>query len=411
MIGFAFFINPVPFGLDILPDVIGCVPIFFGLTQLAYFDGSIEDARKSILYLTAVEFIHLLLMRAVFLTDIGTNRLLAVTGFSIVQSILYIVIFKKLFGGISYFALRNNHNQTLAKCDGTAFLSYLAFFVRIAAMFIPELIALIEWNLFTELDPDAYDAISAFVKMKPVIVVMFTLIALVTSVIWYISFIKLIKTFYKEAGEELDMRYTCEYTSRPEKILPKKLRRGTYAIYFALFFALDVKFDNIRIIPASAMFLVLFAAMFFFNGISDFKQTKRLALPAFFILLATEIYRTILTPNGAIIIYETDILVVAGAAILGLAAIILCMLCIKHFLSETKRLSENLGIDEVPTNASWIFYCVSVILWAMGFVIPYFYPTVATPRLIASVIFIWQTVKIFETINEEKMHKIELYGE
>ena len=61
--GFLFFVNPVPAGLDILPDVFGCVLLFFGLTQLSYFDESVEEAKKSLLYLFGVEAIHLLLMR------------------------------------------------------------------------------------------------------------------------------------------------------------------------------------------------------------------------------------------------------------------------------------------------------------------------------------------------------------
>ncbi len=411
LIGFAFFVNPVPFGLDIVPDVIGCVMLFFGLTQLAYFDGSVEDARKSIFYLTAVEFLHLLLMRSMFLTQISTNRLLAVTGFSIVQGIIYIMLFKKLFGGIAYFAMRNNCNQTLNKCDGTAFLSYLAFFVRIGATLIPELISLIEWNLYVELDPDKHDAISAFVNMKPVIVVLFTLIALGTSVVWFISLAKLLTVFKKEAAETLDTRYNGEYTSRPEKVIPKKLRRGSYAVYFALFFALDIKFDGIRIIPASAMFLLLFVAAFFFRGISEFKSTKIYAIPAFLLVLATELYQAQFTPNGAIVIYETDIKTVAIAAVIGLSALILCMFCIRMFLSEVKSVSINLGLGEISTTAAWFFYCVSMILWCLGFVIPYFYSSIATPRFIATAIFIWQSVKVLEQINEANYQKTELYGQ
>jgi hypothetical protein len=59
--------------------------------------------------------------------------MLAVTAFSIVEGIVYVIFFKKLFSGISYYAMRNNCNKTLERCDGTAFLSYLAFFIRLGA--------------------------------------------------------------------------------------------------------------------------------------------------------------------------------------------------------------------------------------------------------------------------------------
>ena len=410
LIGFAFFINPVPFGLDIVPDVIGCLLIFFGLTQLAYFDGSVEDARKCILYLTVTEFLHLLLMRSMFLTEIGSNRLLAVTVFSIVQGIIYIIFFKKLFAGIIYFSMRNNCNRTLAECDGTAFLSYLSFFVRIGATLIPEFIALLEWKLHVEVDQDKYDAISAFVNMKPAIVVLFTLISLGTSIVWFVSLVKLLNIFKKEASETLDTRYNSEYTVRPEKVIPKILKRGSFAVYFALFFALDIKFDGIRIIPASAMFLVLFFSVMFFDSISEFKFTKIFALPAFVLILATELYRMYFTPNDAIVIYETDIKIVAIGAVLGLSTLIISLYCLRLFLLEINQLSTKLGLDNINSTFAWVAYSVSMILWALGFVIPYFYPSIATPRLIATAIFIWQTVKILERINEEYQRKTDLYG-
>ena len=150
LIGFAFFINPVPLGLDLIPDVFGCIFIYFGLTQLAFFDGAVEKARKCIFYLFVVEFFNLIFMRSVFLSDIGSNRLLAVTVFSILQGIVYVMAFRLLFSGISYFSMRNNCNQSLKKCDNTAFMTYLAFFVRIAATLIPELLALIEIFLSSE---------------------------------------------------------------------------------------------------------------------------------------------------------------------------------------------------------------------------------------------------------------------
>ncbi|MBO5767680.1 MAG: hypothetical protein J6R49_04045, partial [Clostridia bacterium] len=114
LIGSAFFINPVPFGLDILPDVIGCLLIWWGLTQLSFFDGSVESARKYMLWLAAVEGLHLLMMRSVLLTDISSNRMLAVTVLAICEGILYILVFKNLFSGISYFAMRNDANGTLS---------------------------------------------------------------------------------------------------------------------------------------------------------------------------------------------------------------------------------------------------------------------------------------------------------
>lgn len=405
LIGFAFFINPVPFGLDILPDAFGCLLVWYGLTQLSYFDGSVEEARKSTLWLFVAELFHLLMMRSVFLTNISSNRMLAVTVLSIVQGILYVMIIKKLFGGISYFAMRNNCNKALALSDGAAFMSYLAFFIRIAATLIPELLAILELRLSIEVDFETYDAIASFVGMKPIIVVLLSAVALGVGVAWYVSLSKLISTLHSESGTELDIRYYSEFSSRPEKTRPKKLRFATYAVYFALFFIIDFSIDGSRIIPASFMFLLLFGSAFLFKEISGFNQTKKLAIPAFLLLLATELFTKFLNPYGAVVIYETELWTVCVGAALGILAAVACMLCVRGFLCDIRTLSENLGFGTPSTAVPWVAYCISAVCFAAGFAIPYFYSYFYLPRLIAAAVFVWQTVKVIGLVYEKELER------
>lgn len=407
--GFLFFVNPVPAGLDILPDVFGCVLLFFGLTQLSYFDESVEEAKKSLLYLFGVEAIHLLLMRSVFLTEIGSNRMLAVTAFSIAEGIIYVIFFKKLFSGISYFSMRNDCEKTLEKCDGAAFLSYLAFFIRIAASLLPELISILELQLNLELDFDTYDAISAIVAVKPLLTVFLSLIALGVSVAWFISVKGLFSSIHLECGERIDEIYRSEYSSRPEKTRPKKLKAAAYLVYFAVIFSLDITFDGTRILPASAMFLLLFASSFAFKGISEFKSTKVFALPAFLLLLVTELYRAFLTPYGAIVIYATELWIVAIGAVLAIVTATVSLLAVRSFIGDMKKLSHELGTGELFTGFMWLFYCVTVVLWAVGFAIPYLFPTISGFKLVSSGLFIWQTVKILGGICEKERYNYSLY--
>lgn len=409
ILGFLFFINPVPAGLDILPDVFGCVLLFFGLTQLAYFDSSVAEAKRMLIYLFGVEAVHLLLMKSVALTDISSNRLLGVTAFSIAEGIVYVIFFKKLFSGVSYFAMRNNCHKTLEKCDGTAFLSYLAFFIRIAATLLPELIALIELEFYHELDPDTYYAISALVAARPLIVIFLSLIAFGVAIPWFISIRNLFKAIDGEYGERLDTVYSEEYTSRPEKTRPQKLRAAAYTVYFASVFALDITFDGVRILPASAMFLFLFVSTFAFRGLSEFKRTKTLAIPAFLLLLTTEIYRAVFTPYGAIVIYATELWTVIVGAVLAIATAAASLLAIRGFIGDMKKLSSDLKTGELFTGPMWFFYCVITVLWAIGFAIPYLFPSVSSLKLIFSGLFIWQTVKTLGGICEKERYNHSLY--
>lgn len=410
LLGFLCFVNPTPFGLDVIPDVIGCALLFFGLTQLSFFDGAIEEARKYLLYLFAVEAVHILLMRPMLLTNIGSNRMLGVTALAIVQGIVYLLFFKKLFSGISYFAMRNNCNETLKLCDGSAFMSYLAFYLRIAAMLLPELIAIIELYLYTEIDIDTTDAITAFVSAKPIIVLLLSAISLAASVSWFVSIRKLFVTLHKECGDEIDKRYSAEYSSRPEKTRPKRVRAGGYAFCFSLVFAVDLSFDSIKILPASFMFLFWFASAFVFKGISGFNRTKKLAIPAFLLLLGTEIYKMLLVPYGAVVIYETELYIVIIGTLLAVATMIACMLCVRGLLDDASELSQTLGGKAIEGRFVRIAYTASALFWAAGFAVPFFYPYVSTARLIASGIFIWQTARIFTKITEEEYERSSLYG-
>ena len=408
LVGFAFFINPVPFGLDVLPDVFGCLLIWYSLTQLSYFDGSVEEARRFTLWLAVAELFHLLAMRSVFLTNISSNRMLAVSVLSIVQGILYVLIIKKLFGGISYFAMRNNCNKALVLSDGAAFMSYLAFFIRIAATLIPELLAILELRLSIEVDFDTYDAIASFVGMKPIIVVLLSAVALGVGVAWFVSLSKLINTLHSESGAELDARYLAEFSSRPEKTRPKKLRFATYAVYFALFFIIDFTIDGNRILPASFMFLLLFAAAFCFNGIGEFNQTKKLAIPAFLLLLGCELFTKFLNPNSAVVIYETKLSIVIAAAVLGIATAGACMLCVRGFLADVRKLSSTLGFGEPSTAVAWVAYCIAAVSYTSSFVIPYFYSYFYLPRLVSAAVFVWLTVKTLGGIYERELERCEL---
>lgn len=405
LIGSAFFINPVPFGLDILPDVIGCLLIWWGLTQLSFFDGSVESARKYMLWLAAVEGLHLLMMRSVLLTDISSNRMLAVTVLAICEGILYILVFKNLFSGISYFAMRSDANGTLSLSDGTAFMSYLAFFVRLGAMLIPELLAILEVRLNIVEDFDTYDAISAFLGMKPIIVILLSAIALGVSCAWYFSVFKLIRSLVAESGVSLDIRYYGEYTSRPEKTRPKRLRAACICVYTAFFFLIDFSIDGTRIIPASFCFLFLFVSTRIFSGIYEFKGTKRLAIPAFLSLLACELFTKLLTPNGAVIIYETPLITVISASLLGLGSAVLCMLCMRVFLLEINSLSITLGFGEVPTFIPWVAYCAQTVFRTVPFALPYLYSTFYLPRLIAAAVFVWCTVRALAYIYNRELER------
>ncbi len=409
--GFLFFINPVPLGFDFIPDVFGCILLYFGLAQLAFFDGAVERARRFFLYLMIVEAVHLLSMDMIFAQEIGSNRMLAVTAFSIVEGIIYVLLFKSLFGGISYFAMRNNYNIALNKCDGCAFLTYLSFFVRIAATLLPELMAIIELEKEVAVDFDEIDKISDIMSAKPLLVILLSLVALVTAVAWYASVWGLFKALFAEGGKDMDLRYGASIAAHPKQMRLKRLKRGFLLVYLALVFATDVVFDSVRILPASAMLLVLFFAALALKEFSTFKYLRWFSLPAALLFFISERFKAVYVPYGAIAIYETKLWIVVTNAIIAVFAATLGLICIRAFLLELNRISQSLCGHRLNIKNSYLAYCVTLVLWTAGYVVPYFYPSFSALRFFASVVFIWQTAKLLLEITYGYEEHISLYGE
>ncbi len=411
VLGFFFFINPIPLGFDILPDVFGCILIYFGLTQLAYFDGETEKARKYIGYLLVLEAVNLVLSNAFVGSSIGSNRMLAVSAVAIGQAILYILIFRALFGGISYFAMRNNLNKTLAKCDGCAFLSYLAFFVRIGATVIPELMYIIELEGENAETFEEIETIAGIMSAKPMVVILFSVLALVAGVAWFISIRGLTVLLFTEGKDVLDARYAAEFTSKPALVNIKRLRSFSFGIYFALAFATDIVFDNNQITPVWAMFLLIAGTSFLAKGIGGLKYSRFVAfLPAagFFVC---NWFRVKYVPYGAIAINETDLHIVYINCGLAIVAAVSAIVCIRLFLKELNGICRYLLGRNAENNGAYLWFCLTVALWTAGYVVPYYYGYISTLRLVFAAVFIYKTAKTVMQINEAYIERVALYGE
>ncbi|MBO5768017.1 MAG: hypothetical protein J6R49_05745, partial [Clostridia bacterium] len=176
-------------------------------------------------------------------------------------------------------------------------------------------------------------------------------------------------------------------------------------VYTAFFFLIDSSIDGTRLLPASFCFLFLFVSTRIFSGICEFKGTKRLAIPAFLSLLACELFTKLLTPNGAVIIYETPLITVIAASLLGLGSAVLCMLCMRVFLLEINALSITLGFGEVPIFIPWVAYCAQTAFRTVPFALPYLYSTFYLPRLIAAAVFVWCTVRAIAYIYNKELER------
>ncbi len=409
--GLFFFINPVFTVLDVLPDAVGCLLLFFGLKQLGYFNESAEKARRLLLYLFASSLIKLLLTETVFEAEFLSDKLLAAAAFSVVEGIAYVLFFKAFFEGINYIAMRNSCDSVLAKSGSTAFLSYLTFFIRIAATLIPELPALFETDVYTETDFERLDFINDLISLKPMLTLMLSLIALGFGVAWFVSVFKLVSDLYRQAGAELDSRYAREYTSRPEKYMPDRIRFGSFVIYFSLIFTLDFAVDNKKLLPFFGMFAVLFFASFMFKGVCEFANTRKFASIACIFTAGAELFRSLFIVPGAVVIYEPELWVAAVSAILAVLAAVFSLLCVRALLSELGLMATALNAQMPSGSKAWASYCAFTVFWVIGYCNSYLFGFVSSFRFIAAGCFICFILKLIGDIKDSAMKYSLLYGE
>lgn len=407
--GFFFFINPVFGFLDILPDAIGCILIFFGLTRLAFLDGEIEKARRTVFILFIAEVVKLCLTPMIISTHIGSDRLAAVSIAFVIEGILYVILFSSFFEGLNYFSTRSGFSETLKRTSGTAFLSYVFFFTRLLATFIPELFSIIELKLSGNVYTDEeVSSIRLVLSAKPVLTVFLALLTLGVGIAWYVSFSRTMRIFGSESRETIENRYASEYKKVPSLIESRYLSIGSVFLCVSLFFALDFSFDDIRIIPASAMFLLLFVSALIMKRLAPFTGTRRYALPAFFVLAGTEVYRHFFVRADAIVLIETPFRTVVISALMAVVSSALCLLCVRAFLADLRFLSVSMTGKEPLTDGHWAVYCVLTLLRAEMFILPYTSKWFHAISLLLSAVFILLTVRTVLSIRDEGLARLKL---
>ena len=113
-----FLANPVFGVVDILPDVIGGLLLYAGLTEISYIYSRIDTARSRSLYLAAVNGIKLLLTPAIITGGVSSDLLAATAFFGVAETLLLFMIFGNLYEGLSESVSLRGNADTLRAFDG-----------------------------------------------------------------------------------------------------------------------------------------------------------------------------------------------------------------------------------------------------------------------------------------------------
>lgn len=134
--GLVFLAGPVFRLYDLIPDVFGGLLCALGLARAADADERFEDARRSALAVALVSFLRLAL--AFTVAGNAEDALPFVFMANVVELIVYLPFFHRLFAGFSYSASRLDKPVIAKKADG-AYLAAVVFIVAKAVLtFVPE---------------------------------------------------------------------------------------------------------------------------------------------------------------------------------------------------------------------------------------------------------------------------------
>ena len=272
ILGIFFMLNPMISVLDILPDFIGCIPIFYALTRLSSVSPELDTARPYFKYMAYVSVIRSVCFFASGSFD-DVMRLSVTLIFAVIEFGLAVMAFPALYDGMAYLNIRYSGN--VKESPEIKFVSMLFFGVRGFMSILPQLGAVLNMSgddIITSTD-QLKNTWSAYTGLLTLVNIVITLIF---AVFWFVLVIGYIGKLSRENAfcESVKAAYEQKKIDDPEFFVRRTIMFFCAVFTVAGVFLLDVVGDGVNIIPdfvfgAVSVFAVYAGAKY----ICDAKQT------------------------------------------------------------------------------------------------------------------------------------------
>ena len=137
LFGLFFLINPYFWVFDVLPDFIGFILMCFGVDKLSDLEGRFAAAKKGFIELAVISAVKT--AGLVLLPHIDEIFVIVlVFSFGLLEAMFFIPAMKNLFEGFRYFGIRSGSNAAEYKSESIQSLACVAYCLRIALAFLPE---------------------------------------------------------------------------------------------------------------------------------------------------------------------------------------------------------------------------------------------------------------------------------
>ena len=289
-LAFVFFFNPNIGVIDILPDFIGYLLLSLALLKVSMLCEGLADARRAFEKMILVDVAKFLSMIWVFGVNSSNDRtsslMLWSFVFAVLEMIFAIPAFIKLFDGLS--ELGNFHDNTSIhgskRAGGTSYTDKLKVFTVIFVGFKAAMTLLPE---LTALSTAAYEDSSSVLNLYRYIGVIRALCMIpvcIFGIVWLASAIRYFlrlaadKTLHASVGKAYN-----------EKVAPKhglftirNVRVATWFFVAAAVFTIDVKLEEVNILPDIVSVLLMAVAFAYFAKTAKLSKKMPVLLMALF---------------------------------------------------------------------------------------------------------------------------------
>lgn len=391
-IGIIFLCNPI-FGItDILPDVIGCLCLWLGLTELSYIETRIELARKKLLLLTAVCGIKTVLTPAVSQSGVSSDMLAATAFFGVIEALLLILIVNDLYEGLSYSVSRRGEGESLRVFDGAKILAIVFVLLRTLLNILPECAAIFE--LAAHSDITNAELFYSIAGLKNYFHLLNGFLVLIAGIWWAVSLCGIFRKLHKDTlfVSRLEEAYTDGYSRNIAAKVKIWLRIAARVVMVALvfYFPLDIVFTSV--LPnfvATALLLAGVAVM----GIPLRKKLWKqfnvfVCIYAFAIQIFAYVYRAVavdLTIDFFHQLVASDVIICSVIGIGELISfILLAKMCEKIFNGYIEQICPE-GTVKLMYSVKIAVYASSFI-YLVGYALPLLRGYLVVPQAVALII-------------------------
>lgn len=265
--GLCFFFNPAFSVIDVLPDFIGCLLIWLGLSRVSVVSPPMAEARRAFLKLALVDLVKLFALIVVFGSGSSSEQpvSLLIIAFSaaVVGLYFFVLAIRALFEGVSALsvtydcaALYRTHTGDRSRTEEVARFATVFVFLREIICLLPE---------FTALSLNAVDTLNTRPLYDHIGIMRLLACAavLVLGVIYLVRICRFFALLGRERGlsEGLGARYGAHMRAHPGVAVERRHLFAFLLLGVGAFLLADFQLDFRNVIPDAA------AAAFLLGGV------------------------------------------------------------------------------------------------------------------------------------------------